>query len=275
MIDSLFVLDANGSGFGAGFGAAPAIVAIDGFHLLHICRSSLLLVAVTTNEVAPASLFVFLQFIVSVLSSYFGTVSEAVLKENFVIVYELLEELVDYGSPYMTELCLLKEVIPPPSLLSSMINAVSLGTQNGRIIAGTIFGMIVCNCRLSGMPDLVLTLGNKGGIADGMVSLHPCVRASRFERDRVLSFVPPDGKFQLMYYNMPLSNESHLPLIVKPAIRFQNNGGKLEIAIHPKVASDKVIEGLMVYATLPPEITSVRMTTNNGQCSFDQNTKVD
>ena len=33
-------------------------------------------------------------------------------------------------------------------------------------------------------------------------SFHPCVRYNRFERDRVISFVPPDGPFELMRYKV-------------------------------------------------------------------------
>ena len=31
-------------------------------------------------------------------------------------------------------------------------------------------------------------------------SFHPCVRYNKFERERVVSFVPPDGPFELMRY---------------------------------------------------------------------------
>lgn len=33
-------------------------------------------------------------------------------------------------------------------------------------------------------------------------SFHPCVRYGRFEKDRVVSFVPPDGQFELMRYRV-------------------------------------------------------------------------
>ncbi|KAJ3119927.1 hypothetical protein HK098_005017 [Nowakowskiella sp. JEL0407] len=63
-----------------------------------------------------------------ILHDYFSGLSEPILKENFVIVYELLEETLDYGLPHITEPCVLNDIIPPPSILSKVINAVSLGT---------------------------------------------------------------------------------------------------------------------------------------------------
>ena len=37
--------------------------------------------------------------------------------------------------------------------------------------------------------------------------MHPCVRLSRYERDRVMSFVPPDGKFKLASYSVNTSGQ--------------------------------------------------------------------
>lgn len=39
---------------------------------------------------------------------------------------QLLEELLDYGVPYVTEPSILKGMVPPPSLITSIVNAVSL-----------------------------------------------------------------------------------------------------------------------------------------------------
>ena len=36
------------------------------------------------------------------------------------------------------------------------------------------------------------------------VKFHQCVRLSRFENDRTISFVPPDGAFELMSYRLSI-----------------------------------------------------------------------
>jgi AP-3 complex subunit mu len=59
-------------------------------------------------------------------------------------------------------------------------------------------GEIAVNCRLSGMPDLTLFLNNPRMLDDS--SFHPCVRYNRWDFEKVLSFVPPDGQFKLMNY---------------------------------------------------------------------------
>ena len=42
------------------------------------------------------------------------------------------------------------------------------------------------------------------------VKFHQCVRLSRFENDRTISFIPPDGEFELMSYRL---NTQVKPLI--------------------------------------------------------------
>lgn len=42
------------------------------------------------------------------------------------------------------------------------------------------------------------------------VSFHPCVRFKRWESERVLSFIPPDGNFTLMNYHV--SSQKLVPL---------------------------------------------------------------
>ena len=34
------------------------------------------------------------------------------------------------------------------------------------------------------------------------VNFHQCVRLSRFDHDRTISFIPPDGAFDLMTYRL-------------------------------------------------------------------------
>jgi hypothetical protein len=85
------------------------------------------------------------------------------------------------------------------------------------------------------MPDLKLglndklTLGDDGGgtahtnnasagkaIELDDLTFHQCVNLSRFQTDRCVSFVPPDGEFELMRYR--ISEAVQLPFKVLPLI---------------------------------------------------------
>ncbi|KAK4100003.1 hypothetical protein N658DRAFT_508176 [Parathielavia hyrcaniae] len=87
---------------------------------------------------------------------------------------------------------------------------------SGRPLAALAQGTIAFTCKVSGVPDLLMTLtapggrsslGGLGGLA-GIVDLpvfHPCVRLNRWrEQPGVLSFVPPDGRFILGGYEVDL-----------------------------------------------------------------------
>lgn len=81
---------------------------------------------------------------------------------------------------------------------------------SGRPLAAFVHGSIAFMSKISGVPDLLLTLSVGGGkqAIDKIIELpvfHPCVRLARWkERPGELSFVPPDGKFTLAGYEVNL-----------------------------------------------------------------------
>lgn len=90
------------------------------------------------------------------------------------------------------------------------------------------------------MPELRLGLNDKAmfettgratrGKAVEMedVKFHQCVRLSRFENDRTISFIPPDGEFELMSYRL---NTQVKPLIwVESDVR-SHSGSRIEFTL--------------------------------------------
>ena len=57
----------------------------------HIKRANIWVVAVTKQNVNAAMVFEFLLRVCSVMQSYFGKISEENIKNNFVLIYELLD----------------------------------------------------------------------------------------------------------------------------------------------------------------------------------------
>ncbi|KIH53230.1 adaptor complexe medium subunit family protein [Ancylostoma duodenale] len=70
-----------------------------------------------------------------------------------------------------------------------------------------------------GLNDKVLFEGSGRGKSKSVeledVKFHQCVRLSRFDNDRTISFIPPDGAFELMSYR--------LTTVVKPLIWIETN----------------------------------------------------
>lgn len=81
---------------------------------------------------------------------------------------------------------------------------------SGRPLAAFANGSIAFTSKISGVPDLLLTLAASGGKlgmekAIELPVFHPCVRLARWkERPGELSFIPPDGKFVLASYEVNL-----------------------------------------------------------------------
>ncbi|MGH0186447.1 UNVERIFIED_CONTAM: hypothetical protein FKN15_030099 [Acipenser sinensis] len=88
-----------------------------------------------------------------------------------------------------------------------------LVSASGSVLRSEIVGSVKMKVVLSGMPELRLGLNDKllfqnTGRDKGKaveledVKFHQCVRLSRFENDRTISFIPPDGDCELMSYRL-------------------------------------------------------------------------
>mmetsp|Transcript_3041 Transcript_3041/g.4928 ORF Transcript_3041/g.4928 Transcript_3041/m.4928 type:complete len:311 (+) Transcript_3041:182-1114(+) len=146
---------------------------------------------------------------------------------------------------------------------------------NGLMVTCDVSGEILVNSKLSGMPDLTLSFTNPQLIDE--VNFHPCVRLSRYERDQVLSFVPPDGKFKLASYSIdstPGSQSVTLPLYVKPQIHFSGSSGRVNVMVGPKSnLGGRTIEDVVITIPFTKNIATTNLNVNHGTAHFDETTK--
>lgn len=151
--------------------------------------------------------------------------------------------------------------------------------NNGQMISCEVNGVIHSNSRLSGVPDLTMVFTDPSVIDD--CSFHPCVRYSRYERERVISFVPPDGQFELMQYRVQVQ-QLVPPVFCQPLISYnEKGGGSLELQIGSRgmatLASNSKkglqIEDVTVDVTFPKSVRTVDVNTESGTCLFDESTK--
>ncbi|CAG8489712.1 1908_t:CDS:2, partial [Acaulospora colombiana] len=73
------------------------IISTPKYQLVHVYRSGLTFLSPVTNEVDALLVLEFLHRIVDILAEYFGEIAETSIKDNFDTVYQLLEEMMDYG----------------------------------------------------------------------------------------------------------------------------------------------------------------------------------
>ena len=74
---------------------------------------------VTKQNVNAAMVFEFLLKMCDVMQAYFGKISEENVKNNFVLIYELLDELLDFGYPQNTDTGVLKTFITQQGIKST------------------------------------------------------------------------------------------------------------------------------------------------------------
>lgn len=67
---------------------------MDGVNYFHVKVAGLLFVATTRVNVSPSLVLELLQRIARVIKDYLGVLNEDSLRKNFVLVYELLDEVI-------------------------------------------------------------------------------------------------------------------------------------------------------------------------------------
>ncbi|KAJ7067944.1 Mu homology domain-containing protein [Mycena amicta] len=89
----------------------------------HVECADMRILCPVSEDMDPLFAFAFIQTFIDILREYFGTPSAATLKDNFDVVYQLLEETLDSGGqPLTTSPNALRDIVLPPSLLSKLLN---------------------------------------------------------------------------------------------------------------------------------------------------------
>lgn len=286
----------------------PPVISTPHYYLVSIFRNHLYFVAVLQKEVPPLFVVEFLHRIMDIFTEYFSECSEHRIKDNYVVVYELLEEMLDNGFPQATESNILKELIKPPSIVRNVVNTLTgdshvsstlptgqlsnipwrrtgvkytsneifldlieevdaIIDKSGTTVVAEIQGKIQANSKLSGMPDLTLSFVNPRLLDD--VSFHPCIRFKRWESEKVLSFVPPDGHFRLLSYQIGSQHMVSLPVYVTPQFSFAEGTGKFTIKLGPKQTMGKVVEDVKLTIPMPKCVINVNPTCTYGTPVYD------
>eukprot|EP00742_Colponemidia_sp_Colp-10_P000435 GILJ01000476.1.p1 GENE.GILJ01000476.1~~GILJ01000476.1.p1 ORF type:complete len:427 (-),score=74.81 GILJ01000476.1:190-1470(-) len=283
----------------------------NGVTFIWIKFNNLYLLAVTKRNSNVTMIFSFLYKTVEVLKDYFKELEEESIRDNFVITYELLDEMMDQGYPQTTEVKILREYIkteshkleiPKPPM--AVTNAVSwrpegikhrkneifldvveklnlLVSINGSVLRSEILGQLRMKSFLSGMPELKLGLNdkllfeasgrpnaNKGKAVEMEdIKFHQCVRLARFENDRTISFIPPDGEFELMSYRL---NTHVKPLIWIEAVVEPHSHSRIEYMIKAKAQfkSRSVANNVEIIIPVPNDADTPTFKTSIGSVKY-------
>lgn len=74
-------------------------------------NSALFIVATSRFNVSPSYILELLNRIFVIIKDFLGIVTEEMVRKNFVLVYEILDEIIDFGQPQLTSTELIKPLI--------------------------------------------------------------------------------------------------------------------------------------------------------------------
>jgi AP-2 complex subunit mu-1 len=86
------------------------------------------------------------------------------------------------------------------------------------------------------------------GIAIDDIKFHQCVRLGKFDKDRAITFIPPDGVFELMTYRV--TENINLPFKIMPIVQEYGNS-KIEISLKIKSMFDRNLFSTNVVVKIP------------------------
>lgn len=243
-------------------GDPPPIFLEDKITYLHMKRNGLYFFFTTKFNVSPSITMELLNRVIHVLKDYCGVLNEEAVRKNFTLIYELLDEALDFGYPQITTTSALKphihnetllldeQIIDTTAGIIDNLKTVAMGGQRvassmsssrpvtdrsapkndifvdvleklqvitntrGDVLMSHVDGVVTVKSFVAGEPEMRigfnedLVLGNKGYKAvygqpqlDHFM-LHDCVNSTEFEGTKTLSFIPPEGEFDLMRYRV-------------------------------------------------------------------------
>mmetsp|Transcript_14199 Transcript_14199/g.46354 ORF Transcript_14199/g.46354 Transcript_14199/m.46354 type:complete len:425 (+) Transcript_14199:142-1416(+) len=283
----------------------------DGCTFAYIKHNNLYLMCVTKRNSNVALVLMYLNRLMGVFKDYFGELDEESIRDNFVIIYELMDETMDFGYPQAMDSKILKEFVTqeghrhasaprPPVAVTNAVSWRSEGIKHrkneifldvieklnllvsstGTVLHSEIVGAIKMKSFLSGMPELKLGLNDKlmfeatgrpmtRGKAVELedIKFHQCVRLARFENDRTISFIPPDGEFDLMTYRL----STHVkPLIWVEAVVEPHSHSRIEYMIKAKsqFKARSVANSVDIIVPVPHDVDSPSFKSSIGTVTY-------
>jgi AP-1 complex subunit mu len=246
----------------------------DGVHFCFVKHENLYLVAVTRRNVDTMMVIQLLGKVVQIFTDYFNSLDEESIRDNFVVTYELLDEMIDFGYPQITDSSVLANFITQnshrqdrlrPDDISKMATGASgspshrgpgiihspnevfldvieevnmLVSTSGSVLNSEVVGRIHVNAKLSGIPTLQLGLNERISLRGKNSSegkehafLHDCVNSSQYEQSGQISFIPPDGEFDLITYRI---SSNVRPIFLVEAVLDDSVRTKFEILVKVK-----------------------------------------
>jgi len=298
------------------------VVTLQNATYMHLREGNIYVVAVTRSNANAALVFEVLHTLINLLRSFAGKIDENVLAANFVLIYELLDEVLDFGYPQACGVEALaltitqgkmgkllarggaataakrtQEVTGAVSWRSAdvrhkknevfidVIESVTMMVSpKGTLLHADVKGQVLVRAQLSGMPECRFGINDRlmieaetqqgyrtqlraAAIAIDDCHFHQCVRLGHFDAERAISFIPPEGEFELLSYR--ISENVNLPFRVIPVIR-EVGSSKVEMQISLRSLYGGKITATSVFVKIPtpPNTALAKIHTAHGKAKY-------
>ena len=158
-------------------------------------------------------------------------------------------------------------------------------SQTGAVLHSEVVGKIVMKAYLTGMPECRFGLNDKllisnekkakgqrrgkgAGVEIDDCSFHRCVRLGRFDQDRTITFIPPDGEFELMKYRV--TENINLPFRILPV--YEEISGttlKINVKVIANFSKQVSAQNVDIKLPVPPNTANVMPKTAFGTATYN------
>jgi len=297
-------------------GTQAPVKRIENCSFLYTRHFNMYFVALTRSNVNPALVFEYIFQFIRILKAYLGDeFDENSMRNNMTLIYELMDETMDFGYPQNCAVDVLRLYInlgnvrpqdePEPSQLTSQITGAIdwrregirhkknevyidvlesvnlLLSSTGSILRNEVTGQVQMNTKLTGMPECKFGLNDKlvieqetnqnrrNGVEIDDCTFHRCVRLGKFDADRTITFIPPDGEFELMRYRV--TDNINLPFRVIPAV--QEETGQNRVSMNLKVIanfSEKLFAThVVIKIPVPKNTAKAKIKNSFGRAKYE------
>ena len=307
------------------------IVKLNECSYIHTLVGDVCLVAATKENVNACLVVKFLYKFLELVKQYFGSttpIDENSVRKNFVLIYELLDEVIDFGYPQIMEHEILRKYITQGGMKMADLNDEDqlkqitiaatgatpwrpegikhrrnevyidviesvnvLLSRKGTLLKADVQGQVMVASTLSGMPECKFGMNDKlvmnkssnsssstapsaaagtdKGIALDDCRFHQCVRLSKFESERAITFIPPDGTFELMSYR--ITDNISCPFKILPIVA-ERGRTKIDVTLKIKSIFEQAISANNVVIKIPcPKHTATAniLTIGAGKAKYE------
>ena len=85
------------------------------------------------------------------------------------------------------------------------------------------------------------------------MKFHQCVRLTKFENDRIISFIPPDGEFELASYRLDIRVKPLFSVDVQTERKANSNKIEFTVKVKSNFKQRSTANNVEVYIPVPDD----------------------